>query len=72
MGGAKDQIMSFFKTNPAKGYNKTKRAKYVYARGNKPNNLNIKKPSEQDDIIKNITNLFKLKKESEAIKDRIE
>ena len=51
--------MSLFKT---KDYIKPKCVKTVYGRG--------KKQSEEN-IIKSIRKLFKLKKENEAIKDRI-
>ena len=57
VGGVKDKIMSLFKT---KDYSKPKRVKTVYGGG--------KKQSEEN-IIKSIRNLFKLKKENEAIKD---
>ena len=58
VGGVKDQIMSLFKT---KDYSKPKRAKAVYGGG--------KKQSEEN--INSIRDIFKLKKENEAIKDRI-
>ena len=57
MGGFKDQIMSLFKTND---YSKSKRIKTVYGGG--------KKQSEEN-IIKSITDLFKLKKEMKQLKD---
>ena len=59
MGGVKDQIMGLFKT---KDYSKPERVKTVYE--------GEKKQSEEN-IIKSIRNLFKLKKENEAIKDKI-
>ena len=59
MGGVKDKIMSLFKI---KYYSKPKRVKTVYGGGKK---------QFKENIIKSIRNLFKLKKESEAIKDRI-
>ena len=59
MGGVKDQIINLFKT---KDYRKPKRVKTVYGDG--------KKQSEEN-IIKSIRNLFKIKKENEEIKDRI-
>ena len=59
LGGIKDQIMSLFKT---KGYSKPKPVKTVYGGG--------KKQSEEN-IIKSIRNLLKLKKETETIKDKI-
>ena len=58
VGGVKNQIMSLFKT---KDYSKPKCAKAVYGGG--------KKQSEEN--IESIRDIFKLKKENEAIKDRI-
>ena len=58
MGGVKDKIMSLFKI---KDYSKPKRVKTVYGGGKK---------QFKENIIKSIRNLFKLKKESQAIKDR--
>ena len=43
----------------------------LYGSGKKPNYLKIQKQSEEDSIIKNIKDLFKLKKENEAIKNGI-
>ena len=51
--------MSLFKT---KDYSKLKRVKTVYGGG---------KRQSEENIIKSIRNLFKLKKENEAIKDRV-
>ena len=59
MGRVKGQIISLFKT---KGYSKPKRVKTVYGGGRK---------QFDENIIKSIRNLFKLKKENETIKDRI-
>ena len=59
MGRVKDQIMSLFKT---KDYIKQQRVKNMYMSG--------KKQSEEN-IIKSIRSLFKLKKENEVISDRI-
>ena len=59
MGGVKDKIMSLFKT---KDYSKPKRVKAVFGGG--------KKQSEENIFI-SIRNPFKLKKENEAIKNRI-
>ena len=59
MDGIKDQIMSLFKT---KDCSKPERFKTVYGGG--------KKQSEEN-IIKSMRNLFKLKKENEVIKDKI-
>ena len=50
MGHAKEQIMSSFKTNPTKDYDKLERAKSVYGRGNKPSKLEIQKQSEDNQI----------------------
>lgn len=50
MGDAKEQIMSSFKTNPTKDYDKPERAKSVYGRGNKPSKLEIQKQSEDNQI----------------------
>ena len=58
MSDVKDQIMSLFKT---KDYIEAKLVKTVYGGGKKPSKLKIQKQSE-DNIIKNIRNLFKLKK----------
>ena len=51
-------------------YGKPKRVRNLYGVGKKPSKLKIKKQSE-DKIIKNMRNLFKLKKENEKIKDTI-
>ena len=59
MDRVKDQIMNLFKT---KDYSKPECVDTVYGGG--------KKQSEEN-IIKSIRNIFKLKKENEAIKDRI-
>ena len=56
------KIMILFKTQ---GCSQPKRVKNVYGGGKKPSKL---KKSEGN-IIKNIRNLFKLKKENKAIKD---
>ena len=42
----------------------------MYGSGNRPSKSKIQKQSE-DNIIKSIRNLFKLKRDNEAIKDRI-
>ena len=67
MGVVNDQIMSLFKT---KNYSESKRVKTVYGGTKKPSKFKIQKQSEEN-IIKSIRNLFKLKKDNEAIKDRI-
>ena len=59
MGPVKDQFMSLFRTNV---YLKPGRIKTAYG--------SVKKESEEN-IIKSIRNLLKLKKENESIKDRI-
>ena len=40
----------------------------MYRRGKKPSKLKIQRQLEEDNIIKNIRNLFILKRENEAIK----
>ena len=60
--------MSPFKT---KDYSKPKRVKILNGSGQKPSKLRIQKQSEEENIIKNIRNTFKLKRENETIKDRI-
>ena len=59
MSEVKDQIMSLFKI---KDYSKPERVKTMNGGGEK---------QSQENIIESIRNLFKLKKENEAIKDRI-
>ena len=54
--------MSWVKDFKTKDYSKLERVKTMYGGG--------KKQSEKN-VIKSIRNLFKLKKENEAIKDRI-
>ena len=72
MGGVKDKIMSLLKTNTTKDYNKPTRVNNVFGGGKKPRKLKIKKESESgNNIIKDVRNLFRLKKEKEVIKDRI-
>lgn len=44
--------------------------KTVYGSGKKPSKLRIQKQSEEENIIKNIKNLFQLKKENRKIQDR--
>ena len=55
MGGVKGQIISLFKT---KDYSEPERVRTVYEGGKK---------QWEENIIKSIRNLFKLKKENEAI-----
>ena len=71
MGGVKDKIMSLFKNNSTKDYSQPARVENVYDCGNKPRKLKIKKKKSEDKISKSIRNLFTLKKENEAIQDRI-
>ena len=59
MGGFKVQIMSIFKTND---YSKAERVKAVYG--------GDEKKQSEENIIKSIRNVFKLKK-NEATKGRI-
>ena len=59
MGRIKGQIMSLIKT---KDYSKPERIKTVYG---------DRKKQSKENTIKSIRNRFKLKKENEAIKDRI-
>ena len=66
VGGVKNRIMILCKT---KDYSQPKLVKTVYEDGKKPIKLKIQKQSENN-IIKNIRNLFKLKKENKAIRDR--
>ena len=60
--------MSLFKIKTTKDYSKPTCAKNVHRGEKKPRKTKIKKRSE-DNIIKDVRNLFRLKKE--AIKDRI-
>ena len=66
VGGLKDKIMSLFKTNITKDYC----VGNVYGGGKKP-----RKPKRKikyvNNIIKDISNLLRLKKGNETIKDRI-
>ena len=65
MGSVKNQIMSLFKT---KDYSKPKLVKTVYRSGKKPSTLKIQKESEEENIIKSIRILFKLKNEMKQLK----
>ena len=51
-------------------YSKRKRV-IVYGSGKKQSKLRLQKQSEEENIVKNKRNLFKLYKENEAIKDTI-
>ena len=65
-GCLKDKVVSHFKINTPGEYGK----QTVYRKRKKLIKLKIQKQSE-DNIIKNIRSLFKIKKENEAIKGRI-
>ena len=65
MGSVKNQIMSLFKT---KDYSKPKLVKTVYRSGKKSSTLKIQKESEEENIIKSIRILFKLKNEMKQLK----
>ena len=60
--------MSLFKTNTTNDYSEPTRVNNVHRGGKKPRKPKKKKLLE-DNIIKNVRNLFKLKKNA-AIKDR--
>ena len=60
--------MNLFKANPTKDFNKSKHAKNVYGREYKPSKLKVQKKSEEDNIIKNKRNCFKLKKKMKQLK----
>ena len=64
-GCCQTQSYESSKTNTTKDYGKVNRIKNMYGGGKKPKKLNIKKQSE-DKIIKNIKNLFKLKKAKQS------
>ena len=64
-----NKIMSLFKANATKDYSKPTHVKNVYSGRKTTRKLKIKK--SEDSIIKNARNLFKLKKETEPIKDMI-
>ena len=70
MGGVHDKITSLLKTNTTDDYSNPTGVKNAYGGGTKPRKLKIQKQSE-DNIFNNIRNLFRLKQENEAIKDRI-
>ena len=70
MGGAKDKTMSLFKTNTTKDYSKLMHIRNINVGGKKPSKLKMQKQSE-DNKIKNIRNLFRLKMENETIKGRV-
>ena len=67
--------MSLFKSNTTEDYYKQTPVNNVYRGGKEPrkpktHKEKLKQQSE-DNIIKDVRNLFKLKKENKAIKDRI-
>ena len=70
MDDVKANIMSFFKIKTTKDYSKPTRVENVHECGKKPTKLKLQKQFE-DNIIKNIRNIFRLKKENTAVKDRI-
>ena len=65
MRGLKYQIMSLLKI---KDYSQPKHFKTIYSGGKKRSEL---KKKSLDNIIKNIRNLFKIKRESKATNERI-
>ena len=69
VGGFTDKVVSIFMRNTTDNYSQ----QTVYSKASKLKTASKLKPQKQseDNIIKNIRNLFKLKKEIEAIKDRI-
>ena len=70
VGCVKDKVMSLFKTNTTKDYSKLTRVKNVYGGGKKSRKPKIQNQSE-DKMMKNMRNLFRLKMENEAIKNRM-
>ena len=66
MRGLKYQIMSLLKI---KDYSQPKHFKTIYSGGKKRSKL--KKKQSLDNIIKNIRNLFKIKRENKAANERI-
>ena len=68
VGGGKEKVVSLFKITQPRTI-EAKHVKNVYGGGKKLRKLGIQEQSE-DKIIKNIRNLFKLKK-NEQIKERI-
>ena len=58
--------MSRFKTKTTKIYSKVTCVDSVYSGGQKPRKLKIKKKQSKDNIIKNVRNLYRLKKENEV------
>ena len=64
MVGVKDKVMRHFKTNTAKDYSKPKRVNNVYRGRRKKTHTKKQKYKRQskDSVIKNIRNIFKIKK----------
>ena len=52
--GAKDKIMSLFKTNSTKDYNKLTRGKNINANGKEPGKSKIKKPTRRQKPCKHL------------------
>ena len=61
-----DKVLSLFETSTPKDYGE----KTMYSRGKKPSKPKTQNQFEEN-IIKSIRNLFKLKRETKTIKDRI-
>ena len=66
VNGFEDKVVSLFETSTSKDYGE----KTVYSRGKKPSKPKTQNQFEEN-IIKSIRNLFKLKRETKTIKDRI-
>lgn len=64
----KDRIITIFTANVIKDYIKPPHVKNVYVGGKKQKILQTRKQSE-DNVIKNIRNLIKLKNKNDAIYD---
>ena len=69
MGGNKNKFMSLFETNTIKIYSKQALVKNLHGGAKKPRKLKIQKKSAEN-LIKNTKNLFRRKKENEAIKEK--
>ena len=59
-------LKTIFKTNTTKIYSKPTCVNFVYCGRHKPRKRKIIKKQSKDSIIKNVRNLFRLKKENEA------
>ena len=64
----KDKIITIFTANGIKDYIKPTHVKNVYVGGKKQKTLQTRKESE-DNVIRNIRNLIKLKNKNDAIYD---